>query len=145
MKLSVGSTFFWLGQAPWIDGIQARRTHYNKFVESESKSWALMRQRLAWKVEMVEQELKTQGWTGSQSEGTSSSPDGMNSHLVRFTKGMKEEPGSPSPPPLLPKAPSPFPRRRSFTLYGFFSIHPDPTPVSHPCPHLSARPISYSF
>ena len=25
------------------------------------------------------------------------------------------------------------------------SVHPDPTPVSHPCPHLSARPISHSF
>ena len=29
-----------------MDGIQAQRTRYNKFVESESKGWALTRQRL---------------------------------------------------------------------------------------------------
>ena len=81
-----------------------RRTHYNEFVESGSKSWARMRQRLMWQVEMIEQELRTQGRTGSQFEGTSSSLDGMNSHLVWFTKGMKEEPGpllSPSEPHFL--------------------------------------------
>ena len=93
-----------LGQAPWIDGIWARRTHYNEFVESGSKSWARMRQWLMWQVEMIEQELRTQGRTSSQFEGTSSSLDGMNSHLVWFTRGMKEEPGplpSPSEPPFL--------------------------------------------
>ena len=29
-----------------MDGIQAQRTRYNEFVESEFKDWALMRQRL---------------------------------------------------------------------------------------------------
>ena len=29
-----------------MDGIQAQRTCYNKFVESESQGWALTRQRL---------------------------------------------------------------------------------------------------
>ena len=27
---------------PAMDGIYVQRTHYNEFVESESKSWALM-------------------------------------------------------------------------------------------------------
>ena len=34
---------------------------------------------------------------------------------------------------------------RSLTLYGFASVYPDPTPVSHHCPHLSAHPINRSF
>ena len=115
LLLFVGSTFFRLGQAPWIDGIWARQTHYNEFVESGSKSWARMRQWLMWQVEMIEQELRTQGRTGSQFEGTSSSLDGMNSHLVWFTRGMKEEPGPhPSPPPQSPPSCG-----RSLTLYGF--------------------------
>ena len=38
----------------WMDGIQAQRTHYNEFVESESKGWALMRQRLMQTLEMIE-------------------------------------------------------------------------------------------
>ena len=50
----------------------------------------------------------------------------------------------PTPTPTPPKEP-PFSCGRSLTLYGFASVHPDPTPVNHPCPHLSARPISYSF
>ena len=30
-------------------------------------------------------------------------------------------------------------------LIWFASVHPNPTPISHPCPHLSAHPISRSF
>ena len=43
----------------------------------------------------------------------------------------------PFPPPSL---------GRSLLLYISFSfVHPPPTLVSHPCPYLSARPISHSF
>ena len=45
-------------------------------------------------------------------------------------------PGSRNPPPLLGEI--------SYLIY-FPSVHPSPTLVSHPCPHLSARPISHSF
>ena len=41
--------------------------------------------------------------------------------------------------------PPPSPRRRSLSLYHFSSIHPYLTSVSHPCPHLSACPISRSL
>ena len=51
-------TVFWLGLA--TDGIQAQRTQYNKFVESGFKSWALMGQRLVWKLGMIKQEIRTE-------------------------------------------------------------------------------------
>ena len=38
--------------------IQAQRTQYNEFVESGSKSWALMGQWLVWKLGMIKQELR---------------------------------------------------------------------------------------
>ena len=41
-------------------GIQAQRTQYNEFVKSGSKSWALMGQRLVWKLGMIKQELRTE-------------------------------------------------------------------------------------
>ena len=46
---------------------------------------------------------------------------------------------------LLPFPPPPS-LGRSLLLYISFSfVHPPPTLVSHPCPYLSARPISHSF
>ena len=47
----VGSRFSdW---APWTDGIQAQRIHYNEFVESGFKGWVLMRQQLMHRLEMI--------------------------------------------------------------------------------------------
>ena len=48
-----------------------------------------------------------------------------------------------SPPPSPPRSPSIL-WEISYLIW-FISVHPDPTPISHPCPHLSARPISCSF
>ena len=48
---------------PATDGIQVQQTRYNEFVESGSKSWALMRQRLVWERTMIKQELRTQNQT----------------------------------------------------------------------------------
>ena len=49
--------------------------------------------------------------------------------------------------PSLPgskNSPSPPIGEISYLIY-FPSVHPSPTLVSHPCPHLSARPINHSF
>ena len=46
-------------------------------------------------------------------------------------------PGSRKPPP-------PQLGEVSYLIY-FPSVHPSPTLVSHPCPHLSAHRISHSF
>ena len=46
-----GVAIFRLG--PFMDGIYVQRTHYNKFVESGSKSWVLMRQRLMQRLGMI--------------------------------------------------------------------------------------------
>ena len=51
------------GPGPATDGIQVQRTRYNEFVESGSKSWALMRRRLVWERTMIKQELRTQNQT----------------------------------------------------------------------------------
>ena len=32
-----------------------------------------------------------------------------------------------------------------YCYISFSSVHPPPTPISHPCPYLSARLIGYSF
>lgn len=54
----VGSRFS--GWAQRRTGIQAQQTQYNEFVENRSKSWALMGQRLVWKLEMIKQDLRTE-------------------------------------------------------------------------------------
>ena len=54
----VGSRFS--GWAQRRTGIQAQRTQYNEYVESGSKSWTLMGQRLVWKLGMIKQELRTE-------------------------------------------------------------------------------------
>ena len=55
----------------------------------------------------------------------------MNSPLVWLPKSTMEE--------------SPSFCERSLSLYIFFLVHPHLTLVSHPCPYLSARPISHFF
>ena len=50
----------------------------------------------------------------------------------------------PSPPPSLPREPSFYLWEISYLIY-LPSVYPDPTLVSHPCLHLSARPIIHSF
>ena len=62
-------------------GIQAQRTQYNEFVENGFKSWALMGQRLVWKLGMIKQELRTE-LDGPSPGGKDSSSENMNSHLV---------------------------------------------------------------
>ena len=119
------------GPDPAMDGIQAQRTHYNEFVESGSKSWALMGRQLVWEWAMIKQKLRTQNQTTLRSR-----EKGL---LVRECE---------FPTPLAFQEPlfSPLSSRRSLMLYIFLSlVHPPPTLVSHPCPYLSARPIGYSF
>ena len=52
---------FELGLA--TDRIQAQRTRYNEFVESGSKSWALMGRQLIWEWVMIKQKLRTRNQT----------------------------------------------------------------------------------
>ena len=44
----------------------------------------------------------------------------------------------------LPREKTPLLWKISCIIY-LFLVHPRPTLVSHPCPYLSARPISHSF
>ena len=122
------------GPGPAMDGIQAQRTHYNEFVESGSKSWALMGRQLVWEWAMIKQKLRTQNQTTLRSR-----EKGLLVRGCEFPAPLaSQEPFFPSPPP--------FSSERSLILYISFSlVHPPPTLVSHPCLYLSARPIGYSF
>ena len=80
------------GLGPAADGIQAQRIHYNEFVESGSKKWALMGQRLVLKLGMIKKELRTQNQTAQRPEGKGSSSEDMNSHLVSLLKSTLQPP-----------------------------------------------------
>ena len=72
--------------SPVTDGIQAQRTYYNEFVESGSKSWALMGQQLVLKLGMIKQELRIQHQTAQCPRGKGFSSEDMNSHLVSLPR-----------------------------------------------------------
>ena len=120
----VGSRFS--GWAQRRTGIQAQRTQYNEYVESGSKSWTLMGQRLVWKLGMIKQELRT--------EPNGPTPRGKGLLIREYEL----------PPSLTP----PLSSLLVGDLLYYISlplVHHFPTFVSHPCPYLSARPIIHSF
>ena len=108
------------------------RAHYNEFLESRSKSWALMGRRLVFRVK----------------------------NALHQTALCPKEKGSLTqecelPTPLASRSISPFSGPFFFFLslplgdlccyISLSSVHPPSTLVSHPCPYLSARPIGHSF
>ena len=110
------------------------RVHYNEFVESGSKSWALIRRRLVLGVKNTQ-----------------------NQAAQRLRKKGPLARGWESPTPFTPQKPlSVLWASLSFLAvllalgdlccYIFLSsIYPPPTLVSHPCLSSSARPIGHSF
>ena len=102
--------------------------HYNEFVESVAKSWALMRRRLVLGMKGIQNQAAqrprekgplTRGW-----EYTNPSRSCRSLPLV-------------SGPPI---------SLGGLCCYLFLSsVHPPPTLVSHPCLSLSAYPLSHSF
>ena len=117
------------------------RAHYNEFVESGSKSWALIRRRLILEVKNTQnravQRPKEKGPLARGRE----SPTPLGHTGASFL--------SLGPPLLLLSPPiflaSPL-DRGDLCCYIFLSfVHPPPTLASHPCLFSSTRPIGHSF
>ena len=110
------------------------RAHYNEFVESGAKSWAVMRRRLV----LGMKGTHNRAAQSSQEEGT-----------PRSRTGMRQPPLDHAGASLLFLGLSPFfapPSLDGLCCYLFLSsVHPPPTLVSHPCLSSSARPLSHSF
>ena len=108
------------------------RAHYNEFLESRSKSWALMGRWLVLGVKNALHQTalcpKEKGPLTQECELPT--PLASQEHLSFLWAFL-----------FLPL--SPF--GRSLLLYIPLFRHPPSTLVSHPCPYLSARPIGHSF
>ena len=103
------------------------RAHYNEFVQSGAKSWALMRRRLVLGIKGTQnqaaQHPREKGPLACGREYANPSRSRKSLHPV-------------SGPPSL----------GSLSCYLFLSsVHLPPTLVSHPCLSSSARPLSHSF
>ena len=103
------------------------RAHYNEFVESGAKSWALIKQRLVLGMKGIQnqaaQHPREKGPLACGREYANPSRSRKSLHPV-------------SGPPSL----------GSLSCYLFLSsVHPPPTLVNHPYLSSSARPISHSF
>ena len=110
------------------------QAHYNEFIESGAKSWAVMRRQLVLGMKGT-QNRATQS---SQGEGTSRSRTGMRQPPLDHAGAFFLFQG------LLP--PFRAPSLGGLCCYLFLSsVHPPPTLVSHPCLPSSARPLSHSF
>ena len=104
------------------------RAHYNEFVESGAKSWALMRRRLVL------------GMKGTQNRAAQHPRE--KGPLVRGRECANPSRSRKS----LPLISRPLLALDGLCCYLFLSsVHPPPTLVSHPCLSLSARPLSHSF
>ena len=104
------------------------RVHYNEFVESGAKSWALMRRRLVL------------GMKGTQNRVAQrpreKGPLARGRECANPSRSRRSlSPVSGPPPPL-----------GGLCCYLFLSsVHPHLTLVSHPCLSSSAYPINHSF
>ena len=110
------------------------QAHYNEFVESGAKSWAVMRRRLVLGMEGTQNRAAQL----SQGEGTPCSRTGMRQPPLDHAGASLLFLGL---PPLF-RAPS----LGGFCCYLFLSsVHLLPTLVSYPCIFSSARPLSHFF
>ena len=122
--------------APIVGSRFLDRAHYNEFVESGAKSWAVMRRQLVLGMK------GTQNWTAqsSQAEGTPRSRTGLHQPPLDHTGTSLLFLGLP------PFSAPPLPTLDGLYCYLFLSsVHLPPTFVSHPCLSSSARPLSHSF
>ena len=121
--------------APIVGSRFSDQAHYNEFVDSGSKSWALIRRQLVLGVKNTQNRATqrprekgplARGWESPNSSRTpGSSFLSLSLHLLLL--------GRP-------------PNRGDLCCYIFLSfVHPPPTFVSHPCLSSSAHPISHSF
>ena len=120
--------------APIVGSRFLDRAHYNEFVESGAKSWAVMRRRLVLGMKGI-QNRAAQSYQG---EGTPRSRTGMRQPPLDHAGASLLFLGLPplSTPPSL----------GSLCCYLFlFPVHPPPTLVSHPCLSPSARPLNHSL
>ena len=110
------------------------RAHYNEFVESGSKNWALMRRWLVLGVKNTQNRAAQHPREKGPLAWGRECANPSQSHRSLFP--FSGPPSSSSPPLSL----------GDLCCYIFlYSIHPPPTLVSHPCLSSSARPISHSF
>ena len=103
------------------------RAHYNEFVESGAKSWALMKRRLVL------------GIKGTQNQAAQhpreKGPLARGREYANPSRSRRSLPPVSGPPSL----------GGLFCYLFLSSVHLPPTLVSHPCLSSSARPLSYSF
>ena len=105
------------------------RAHYNEFVESGAKSWALMRWRLVLGI-----------------KGTQNRVAQRPREKGPLTQGRECANPSRSCKSLLPVSGPPSSSLGGLCCYLFLSsVHPPLTLVSHPYLSSNARPISHSF
>ena len=111
--------------------------HYNEFVESGSKSWALIRRRLVSGVK------NTQNGAAQRPREKGPFARGLESPTpLGYTGASFPSLGLPL---LLPPFPPP-PSLGDLSCYIFLSsVHHPPTLVSHPCLSSNACPIGHSF
>ena len=103
------------------------RAHYNEFVESEAKSWALMRRRLVLGMKDIHNRVAQH----PREKGP----------LARGRECANPSRSRRSLPPVFGPL-----SLGGLCCYLFLSsVHPPPTLVSHPCLSSSARPLSHSF
>ena len=111
-----------------------RPSHYNEFVESGSKSWALIRRRLVlWVKNTQNRAAQRPRKKGPLTRGRVSPTPLGHTGASFLSLGLSLLLGCP-------------PDRGDLCCYIFLSsVHPSPTLVSHPCLSSSACPIGHSF
>ena len=120
--------------APIVGSRFSDRAHYNEFVESKAKSWAMMRRRIVLGMKGTQNQVAQL----SQGEGIPCSRTGMRQPLLDHAGASLLFLG------LLPLFVPP--TLGGLCCYLFLSfVHPPPTLVSHPCLSSSARPFNHSF
>ena len=88
-------------------------------------------------------------WVGIKNTGMDGLTIRGNGLLTRWYElpfgliHQRHEVGTYASPPPHPRSPSIL-WEISYLIW-FALVHPNPAPISHPCPYLSARPISHSF
>ena len=114
--------------APIVGSRFLDRAHYNEFVESGAKSWALMRRRLV----LGMKDTQNRAAQRPREKGP----------LARGRECVNPSLSRRSLPPIS----GPFPHLGGLCCYLFISsVHPPSTLVSHPCLSSSACPLSHSF